>query len=690
MWYTNSFRRNLIDMHIEDWNPEFLSQFSIDDYYDNLVRGNIQSAMIYLQAHTGHCYWPSKSGHVHAAFKGREDTIKKLIEKCRANGIDAIGYYSLIYNTYEEDKHPEWKMCGADGKSRREKFEGNNTLGHSARYGLCCPNNMEYRAFVFEQIKEISEYFKVDGMFYDMLFWPIVCYCPSCKKRFAKETGLPYPTAVDWKDAAWVALHAKRHEWMGEFAMTVTQLTKKLMPGVSVEHNYATGVCGNWLVAADERVNDACDFTGGDLYGDLYNHSFTCKYYLNITKNPPFEYMTCRCDKSLVDHTVTKSEPALELEIMLTCAHHGASFVIDAIDPRGTMDRRVYERLGNIFERHKKFEPFMTQGKLIADVGIFYSTTSRYNPDGLAFTNKECAVNLSRTLIENHVPFGIVSNGCVDKIFDCKFLFVPSLMGHRFPTCGKRSADDEISSKIIDYVRNGGNLYFSGAGNETLLRELAGLRYTGKLTRETRTYIAPAPECEKLFGGWFNADFPLPVEHALPVVEFINPADTACATITLPYTAQDELRFASIHSNPPGIPTRHPALVIKKFGRGNVAWSAAPLELDTRPHYKNTVMNLMEKFLAKENFTVTANTTKNVEVVSFKTDDGFLVSAVDLTCDDELLPVRPFEISVQSGGSVKSVARLPDMTPVAFENKNDRVVFNTGGFTMFGMYKLMF
>ena len=274
--------------------------------------------------------------------------------------------------------------------------------------------------------------------------------------------------------------------------------------------------------------------------------------------------------------------------------------------------------------------------------------------------------------------FGIVSNGCVDKIFDCKFLFVPCLFG----------ATNEVTQKFLDYVRNGGNLYFSGAGNETLLRELAGLRCTGKLTRETRTYIAPAPECEKLFGGWFNADFPLPVEHALPVVEFIGEGN-ACATITLPYTAQDELRFASIHSNPPGIPTQHPALVIKKFGKGNVVWSAAPLELDTRPHYKNTVMNLMEKFLAKENFSVIANTTKNIEVVSFKTNDGFLVSAVDLTCDDELLPVRPFGISVKSDRSVKSVVKLPDMTPVAFENKDGRVVFNTGGFTMFGMWKLI-
>ncbi len=114
----------------------------------------------------------------------------------------------------------------------------------------------------------------------------------------------------------------KRREWMGEFAMSVTLETKRLMPHVSVEHNYACAVAGDWGNGSSELVNDACDYTGGDLYGDLYNHSFTCKYYLGVTKNPPFEYMTCRCDSNLSQHTVTKTRQALELEIMLTCAHH--------------------------------------------------------------------------------------------------------------------------------------------------------------------------------------------------------------------------------------------------------------------------------------------------------------------------------------------------------------------------------
>ena len=36
MWIEGNYRRNLMDMHIDDWNPEFLSRIDIDEYVDAL------------------------------------------------------------------------------------------------------------------------------------------------------------------------------------------------------------------------------------------------------------------------------------------------------------------------------------------------------------------------------------------------------------------------------------------------------------------------------------------------------------------------------------------------------------------------------------------------------------------------------------------------------------------------------
>ena len=57
------------------------------------------------------------------------------------------------------------------------------------RYGLCCPNNMEYRNFVREQMAEFCDYFDFEGIFLDMTFWPMVCYCDECRARWRKKSA---------------------------------------------------------------------------------------------------------------------------------------------------------------------------------------------------------------------------------------------------------------------------------------------------------------------------------------------------------------------------------------------------------------------------------------------------------------------------------------------------------------------
>ena len=86
--------------------------------------------------------------------------------------------------------------------------------------------------------------------------------------------------------------------------------------------------------------------------------------------------MTCRCDNNLTHHTVTKGEGHLGTEIMLNVANHAATLVIDAIDPRGTMDKRVYDRIGRIFEREMAYEPYMN-GTPLSDVGVLYFTEGK-------------------------------------------------------------------------------------------------------------------------------------------------------------------------------------------------------------------------------------------------------------------------------------------------------------------------
>ncbi|MBQ8689533.1 MAG: alpha-L-fucosidase [Clostridia bacterium] len=619
-WYKGVYRRQLTDMHIHDLDDRFLSRLDADEYYENLVIAGIQSPMIYLQSHIGLCNYPTESARTHKRFLNGENEIKRLIDKCKAGGMNVVGYYSLIFNNHAAETHPEWEMVHSSGETWREQGQ---------RYGLCCPNNEEYREFVKVQIDELAREFKnLDGLFFDMPYWEVPCYCDSCKKKFKEETGNVLPAKEDWSDPNWLRYVKARQDFMVDFVKFVRAYTVKTMPWVTVEFNYAAVIGCDWLGGSTEGINAECEFTGGDLYGDLYAHSFACKYYYGVTKHQPFEYMTCRCDKSLREHTVTKPQSALEHEILLTAAHHGASLIIDAIDPVGTLDRRVYERVGAAFKRQLPFEPYMDKGELYAEVGVYFDSKTMFSKKGGDRYNRTCAIGAVKKLIECHIPTAVIANGGLDNLSKYQMIIAPSL----------QDFDNDEPLKLIDYVKNGGTLYLSGGSDSRLMREFFGAEVIGETYSDTsfpcvqfgaRVYISPKAEAEHLFGE-FNREYPLPLTYYLPIVK--NARGRVKATITLPYADPDNnYLFASIHSCPPWKSTEHPALIESKYGKGRVIWCAAELEYDDREAFKTVFQNIVLENVKKK---YELNAGKAIEMVVFESDGEVLVSLCDLQYDE--------------------------------------------------------
>jgi hypothetical protein len=77
-WFENAWRRAVIDMHIPDWDPKFLSEFDADRYVEALVRSRAQSIVCYAHSHVGLFNYPTKIGKQHAGLKGR-DIVAEMI-----------------------------------------------------------------------------------------------------------------------------------------------------------------------------------------------------------------------------------------------------------------------------------------------------------------------------------------------------------------------------------------------------------------------------------------------------------------------------------------------------------------------------------------------------------------------------------------------------------------------------------
>ena len=641
-WYKKVYRRHLLDMHINDDKDIYLSRFNEYEYFNNLKRAKIQSPMIYLQSHTGLCNFPSKVAKTHNNMQGENNRLKRLINLCKEDGMKVVGYYSLIFNNVATDKHGEWEMVDASNKTFRD---------NGFRYGLCCPNNQEYRKFLAENVKEMGEYFtNLDGIFYDMPYWEVTCHCDACKKRFLEETGLELPNENNFTDSTWLLYQKKRQDWMAEFARFVRELSLKVMPHTTCELNYAAVIAHTWIGACVEGVNECSEFAGGDLYGDLYNHSFTAKYYYTITKNQPFEYMTCRCDKRLREHTISKPQHTLETEIALTMAHHGATLIIDAINPDGSMDERVYESVGKAYEKQIPYEEYFDKGSLYSDVAVYFDSRTQFNSENANAFNKTCCISAHKTLIENHICTSVVANTKLDNLNSNQMVIAPCL----------QDFDNDEPLKLIDYVKNGGVLYLSGKSDKRLIKEFFGGEFVGysygekdfdylsKVDR-VRAYISPKEEYEYLFDG-FNKEYPLPLVYSLPLFENIK--GEVLGVINLPYTnPSDSKHFASIHSNPPAYQTEYPAIVKTNYGKGTVIWTIATIENDEREGFKNVFMNIVNSFV-KPKYNISTN--KFVESVVFEDKEKTYISFVDINCYGDL-EERKFSIELKENQTIKSI-----------------------------------
>lgn len=670
-WYQKSYRRSLVDMHIEDCDERFLSEFSPEAYVEYLKTANIDSAMIYLQSHVGLCHYPTKSGVVHKNLIGREDVIKRTIDLIHKNGMSAVGYYSLIFNTREEDRHPEWRMI--DDLST-------NTSPHQrgGRYGFLCPNNMEHRDFVKKQLSEISEYFELDGIFLDMTFWPAACRCECCRARLEKETGIAkVPELANFTSSESEQYRRARHRWMTDFATDITEYVRKVMPNVTVSHNNASAVAVGWTRGVDETIGDLCDYVTGDLYGTLLGHSFSMKYYRTVSNNQPFEYMLTRFSQNLSQHTLSKTERELTQGVLLTAAHHGANFVIDAIDPAGTVSTDVAKLIGTAYAEEKKYEKYLTVGKPVSDVGLWYSITGRYSSYDQKTNSLNGSTVLGETLGSNHVLYDVVTNKTLSDMNKYPIVFAPAIAG----------IDDEHVEIVKNYVKDGGVLCFSGAEVPKMLEEFFGAALIG-FTESKNVYAAPTELGAEIFAP-FSEKYPLSLADKHPLVEMKNKNAKILAKLKLPYShPTDKSKFASIHSNPPVDETDYPSVVEIDYGKGKVLWLAVAFDGYEGRQHRGILMSILRRYFKEENQTLISSAPKMVEAVAFKSDTEWQISFCNVGDAEDGRIIAPFDVALKISTPPTRVMLLPSEENVEFTYNDGVLNFKTKEMDLFLMYKI--
>lgn len=665
-WYEEAYCRNVVDMHINDWDERFLSRFDPQAYADRMRTAGAESTVLYAHSHVGLTNYPTRHGQMHRGLKGR-NIFAETAAACRDSGVAVQLYYSLIFDTWAYRAHEDWRIRSPDGSG----------VADTSRYGVCCPNS-PYRDHAVRMVDEFCQALPFDGVRFDMTFWPTVCFCPHCRDRFRRETGHGLPTVIDWDDPVWVAFQRHREHWLNDFAELTTAAVQRHRPDASVEHQAST-LTQFWRFGVTWALTRHNTFLQGDFYGTILQGSVARKVFHNLSEHQPAGFETS-FSVSLNNHTARKSADWMRCKACAAVADGAAFVFIDAVDPEGTINPAVYETMAPIFAETRAYKPFLG-GQRCQDVVLYLSTESKYDPadNGMDLaggsqgrTNQgpstsmphvDALFSAAAALIHHHVPLGIITRKNLDDLERFSVIVLPDVL----------VMDAEEVEAIRRFVAAGGCVYASKNTSlqmqdgtrpgDFMLGDVFGVSWLGDVAQRF-TYVAPAAGRIDLFEEYRPA-YPLGVADGQTRIAARSEAQV-WATTTLPYSDPDDWeRFTSIHSDPPGIATGDPAVVCHRYGQGRAIYSTAALEAHAPFH--GIFVNLIRLLCPRPSFTAKAPPV--VEVTAFWQADHnrHVVSALNFQEQMPNVPVHGARLSLRTDDrQVRAIRILPDGPEVEF------------------------
>lgn len=592
--YQQHARRLLRDMHIPDWDPGFLADYDPDRLAQQCADAGLDAVMLYAKSHVGLCTYPTVVGKQHGNLGGR-DVFKELNDACRARGLSTMAYQSITFDNWAATAHPEWSQI--DVSTGRP-------LHDRTRYGVCCPNNADYRAYELAITEEILTGYEVDGLWLDMIFFLAICACDACRDRLRREDGIEVPDVVDWTDPAWATFQAARRRWLNEWTRILIDRALELRPGIAVTHNLANALSG-WRCGQTLASGKLDTYTSLDLYGDRFEHLVVNKLAQHLSRTQPAELMVS-VGIDLIDHVTLKSTAELTSEGLAATATGSAFIVIDGIDPDGRERPGNFEVIRDAFAAMAPYADLGT-GQPLEDIAIYLSDNSFMDfadngtpagppprLGGTPFPHVQAARGVARALAEAHIPFGVLSEYDLDLL--------PRFRAVALPDVSRLTAQEVEAFRA--YVAAGGRLYASGytslvEANGTrhedfMLADVFGVSFAGE---EDRRVAFMTPQSDEIRGAIhpqeeisepYNAQWGVPYEpkplRSSPRANATTA--TTLATLTLPYGGPawgsvEDTSWASIHSAPPWERTGHSTLTRNEFGSGVAVYSTFVLERST-------------------------------------------------------------------------------------------------------------
>ena len=559
--YKKTYRGYLIDHHSPDPPIVTLDKLDEDEYERFFKEANINNLMLYCKDHWGVTYYKSAVGKMHPGLK--YDWIAKLKPILKRNNIEFTAYYCLEYDNYAPLVHPEWAILEADGTPLRCK-------GRMAKWRMPCYET-GYRQYALTQLGEIVENYRPDSLFLD-IFGKSLCYCPTCRRMFKDRYGYELPEQEEQLTKAYKDVVEFLDDSAKRMLKDIIYKVKSIDPKIKVTINFAALYnkeirdmldyqftepwAGNWLSAAyarDTAIGQYPQLGPGDV-SEVYNYQPESVYVLAAAE---IAAQGCRV-------------------FMYSGSQH----------PDGTLEHEEARRIGIAYREVQKFEKYLEDRNVIADIGIIQSDTSsniKTNSSVVANSigrlranslHREALLGAMKLCDHTKYAWNVIPEQTVtsESIKNYKMLLLPNVY----------HISAELKKTLEEFAAAGGTIVAAGEtglydadGGRKSDFELGGLfgcSFVDTVDKyKDSAWGSYLDLSESALWKGLPKSYP-PVDSIRYKVK-LNSGEVV-ATFIEPATELTQEKWVNWWCPPPSCPTGDPAVIINIVGKGHIVYTA--------------------------------------------------------------------------------------------------------------------
>jgi len=625
-WYQDSFFLLHEDHHTQG-RFEVGRDASLEETMRLLAVCKPDLIQIHAKGNPGWTTYPSKIGFTPP--KLANDVMAIWHAAAQRGGYHFSAYYNIGRDGEIMTRHPAWNRVQADGQP--------------VDRALCYHSGVA-EEYLWPMVEEVLRTYRPEGFWFDgSCFTVQPCYCAACRRRFQREKQMELPHGP--KDRGWADFQEVQRQIYREFVAQTAQRIHQTDPRCLVAVNWA------YSLRMPEKPNAGVAYLTGDIGNRVEGLSPEAHWY--DSQGLPFDLMTTvftheegrpACEEPTQQtppRCVPKPVPQLQQEMAVIIANGGRYFAWDNPSPTSGLSEERFAHMGRAvapFLRER--QPWCLGSRRLPDVSLLHSAAAHYaaaSDNRASFAKQNNRIDgATAALARLHLNYEMIpdwrlASGDVRS----------QLLVVEHP----KVVTAEMAQGVIDFVRRGGGVLWSGMGlqKQPKLQALFGLSLT----------TGPdGPEPLQATAGQEVQRF----EHWL-----FRVTRTSAKTLLEVQTADGQ---------------PHALLTCNAFGKGRAFYVALPLL--TR-HGKQTVpeelvREIFAKALPPSERLLTTTAPERVEAVLRQQGEQLVIHLVNLDVGQRertvvggrpnvairsLAPAPPCRVSLRLAASPKSVRLEP-------------------------------